>query len=97
MRLELTGSTDLAEIRSIDAPNWKSTIESLLDEAVEVMGDGSIVKVRTSCRAKIDLVAERERKTVLAAALRKLDELDLDTESRSAVVDVLVNAMTEAS
>jgi hypothetical protein len=97
VRLELTGTTDLAEIRSIDDPNWKSTIESLLDEAVEVMGDGSIVKVRTSCRAKIDLAAERERKTVLGAALKKVDELDLDTESRSAVVDVLVNAMTEAS
>jgi len=34
---------------------------------------------------------------VLAAALKMLDELDLDAESRSAVIDVLVNAMTEAS
>jgi hypothetical protein len=53
--------------------------------------------VRTSWRAKLDLTAERERKTVLSAALKKLDELDLDAESKSAVVDVLVNAMTEAS
>jgi hypothetical protein len=68
----------------------------MLEEAVGVMGDGSIVKVSTSCRAKIDLTAERERKTVLSAALKKLDELDLDAESKSAVVDVLVNAMTEA-
>jgi hypothetical protein len=68
----------------------------MLDEAVDVMGDGAIVKVRTSCRAKIDLVAERERKTVLAAALTKLDELDLDAEAKDAVMDVLVNAMTEA-
>jgi hypothetical protein len=60
------------------------------------MGDGAIVKVRTSCRAKIDLAAERERKTVLAAALTKLDELDLDAEAKDAVMDVLVNAMTEA-
>jgi hypothetical protein len=97
VRLELTGSTDLAEIRSIDTPSWKSTVESMLEEAFGVMGDGSIVKVRTSCRAKIDLTVERERKTVLSAALKKLDELDLDAESRSAVIDVLVNAMTEAS
>jgi hypothetical protein len=68
----------------------------MLDEAVDVMGDGAIVKVRTSCRAKIDLAAERERKTVLAAALTKLDELDLDAEAKDAVMDVLVNAMTEA-
>ena len=96
VRLELTGSTDLADIRSTDAPGWKSTVESMLDEAVDVMGDGAIVKVRTSCRAKIDLAAERERKTVLAAALTKLDELDLDAEAKDAVMDVLVNAMTEA-
>jgi hypothetical protein len=96
VRLELTGSTDLADIRSTDAPGWKSTAESMLDEAVDVMGDGAIVKVRTSCRAKIDLAAERERKTVLAAALTKLDELDLDAEAKDAVMDVLVNAMTEA-
>ena len=97
VRLELTGATDLAQIRSMDASSWKSTVESMLEEAFGVMGDGSIVKVRTSCRAKIDLAAERERKTVLAAALKQLDELDLDAESRSAVIDVLVNAMTEAS
>jgi len=97
VRLELTGATDLAQICSMDASSWKSTVESMLEEAFGVMGDGSIVKVRTSCRAKIDLAAERERKTVLAAALKQLDELDLDAESRSAVIDVLVNAMTEAS
>ena len=97
VRLELTGATDLAQIRSVDASSWKSTVESMLEEAFGVMGDGSIVKVRTSCRAKIDLAAERERKTVLAAALRQLDELDLDAESRSAVIDALVNAWTEAS
>lgn len=97
VRLELTGATDLAEIRSMDTPSWKSTVESMLEEAFGVMGDGSIVKVRTSCRAKIDLTAERERKTVLAAALKQLDELNLDAESRNAVIDVLVNAMTEAS
>lgn len=96
VRLELTGSTDLADIRSVDAPGWKSTVESLLEEAVDVLGDGAVVKVRTSCRAKIDLVAERDRKTVLAAALSKLDELDLDDEAKNAVADVLVNAMTEA-
>jgi len=97
VRLELMGSTDLAEIRSMDTPSWKSTVESMLEESFGVMGDGSIVKVRTSCRTKIDLTVERERKTVLAAALKMLDELDLDAESRSAVIDVLVNAMTEAS
>jgi len=97
VRLELTGATDLTELRSMDTSIWKSTIESLLEEAFGVMGDGSIVKVRTSCRAKIDLTAERERKTVLAEALKQLDELDLDTESKNAVIDVLVNAMTEAS
>ena len=97
VRLELTGATDLTELRSMDTPSWKSTVGSMLEEAFGVMGDGSIVKVRTSCRAKIDLIAERERKTVLSAALKKLDELDLDAESRSAVIDVLVNAMTEAS
>jgi len=96
VRLELTGATDLADIRSVDALNWESTVESLLEEAVGVLGDGAVVKVRTSCRAKIDLAAERDRKTVLAAALSKLDELDLDDDTKNTVADVLVNAMTEA-
>jgi DNA repair exonuclease SbcCD nuclease subunit len=95
-RLELTGSTDFAEIRSMDAPGWKSTIESMLDEATGVLGDGAIVKVRTSCRPRIDLAAERERNTVLGAALNKLDELDIDATTKDAVANVLVNAMTEA-
>ena len=96
VRLELTGTTDLADLRSMDAPGWKSAVESMLEEAVEVLGDGAVVKVRTSCRAKIDLAAERERKTVLAAALSKLDELELDDDTKNVVADVLVNAMTEA-
>jgi DNA repair exonuclease SbcCD nuclease subunit len=96
VRLELTGSTDFAEIRSMDAPGWKSTIESMLDEATDVLGDGAIVKVRTSCRPRIDLAAERERNTVLGAALNKLDELDIDAADKDAVANVLVNAMTEA-
>ena len=96
VRLELTGTTDLADLRSMDAPGWKSTVESLLEEAVDVLGDGAVVKVRTSCRAKIDLAAERERKTVLAAALTKLDEMELDDDAKNAVTDVLINAMTEA-
>jgi DNA repair exonuclease SbcCD nuclease subunit len=96
VRLELTGSTDFAEIRSMDAPGWKSTIESMLEEATDVLGDGAIVKVRTSCRPRIDLAAERERNTVLGAALKKLDELDIDATTKDAVANVLVNAMTEA-
>jgi hypothetical protein len=96
VRLELTGSTDFAEIRSMDAPGWKSTIESMLDEATDVLGDGAVVKVRTSCRPRIDLAAERERNTVLGAALNQLDELDIDATTKEAVADVLVNAMTEA-
>ena len=96
VRLELTGSTDLADIRSTDAPSWKSIAQSIVEDAADVLGDGAIVKVRTSCRAKIDLAAERERKTVLAAALMKLDECVLGTEAKNAVMDVLVNAMTEA-
>lgn len=94
-RLELTGSTDLADIRSMDAPGWKSVVESLLEEVADVLGDGAVVKVRTSCRAKIDLAAERDRKTVLAAALSKLDDLELDGDAKNAVTDVLINAMTE--
>lgn len=96
VRLELTGSTDLADLRSMDAPNWTSIIESLLEEALGVLRGGAIVKVRTSCRAKIDLVAERERPSVLGAVLVKLDQLELDDETRNAVTDVLVNALTEA-
>jgi len=96
VRLELTGTTDLADLRSMDSPGWKSIVESMLEEAVDVLGNGAVVKVRTSCRAKIDLAAERERKTVLAAALSKLDELDLDDDTKNTVADVLVNAMTEA-
>lgn len=96
VRLELTGSTDLADIRSMDAPGWESIVESMLEESVDVLGDGAVVKVRTSCRAKIDLAAERERKTVLAATLAKLDERELDDDVKSAVTDVLINAMTEA-
>ena len=96
VRLELTGSTDLADIRSMDAPGWESIVESMLEEAVDVLGDGAVVKVRTSCRAKIDLAAERERKTVLAATLAKLDERELDDDVKNAVTDVLINAMTEA-
>jgi len=96
VRLELTGTTDLADLRSMDSPGWKSIVESMLEEAVDVLGNGAVVKVRTSCRAKIDLAAERERKTVLAAALSKLDELDLDDDAKNVVADVLVNAMTEA-
>lgn len=96
VRLELTGTTDLADLRSMDSPGWKSTVESMLEEAADVLGDGAVVKVRTSCRAKIDLAAERERKTVLAAALTKLDERELDDDVKNAVTDVLVNAMTEA-
>lgn len=96
VRLELTGSTELAEIRSMDAPGWKSVVESLLEEVNDALGDGAVVKVRTSCRAKIDLAAERERKTVLAAALSKLDDLEIDDEAKNAVTDVLINAMTES-
>ena len=96
VRLELTGTTDLADLRSTDAPGWTSIVESMLEEAVDVLGDGAVVKVRTSCRAKIDLAAERERKTVLAAALTKLDAMELDDDAKSAVTDVLINAMTEA-
>ena len=96
VRLELTGTTDLADLRSMDSPGWKSTVESMLEEAVDVLGDGAVVKVRTSCRAKIDLAAERERKTVLAATLAKLDERELDDDVKNAVTDVLINAMTEA-
>lgn len=96
VRLELTGSTDLADIRSMDAPGWESIVESMLEEAVDVLGNGAVVKVRTSCRAKIDLAAERERKTVLAATLAKLDERELDDDVKNAVTDVLINAMTEA-
>jgi len=96
VRLELTGSTDLADIRSMDAPGWESIVESMLEESVDVLGDGAVVKVRTSCRAKIDLAAERERKTVLAATLAKLDERELDDDVKNAVTDVLINAMTEA-
>ena len=96
VRLELTGSTDLADLRSTDAPGWTSIVESMLEEAVDVLGDGAVVKVRTSCRAKIDLAAERERKTVLAAALTKLDAMELDDDAKNAVTDVLINAMTEA-
>ena len=94
VRLELTGSTDLADIRSMDAPGWKSVVETLLEESAGILGDGAVVKVRTSCRAKIDLAAERERKTVLAAALSKLDDLDLDGDAKNAIIDVLINAMT---
>lgn len=96
VRLELTGSTELAEIRSMDAPGWKSVVESLLEEVNDALGDGAVVKVRTSCRAIIDLAAERERKTVLAAALSKLDDLEIDDEAKNAVTDVLINAMTES-
>ena len=96
VRLELAGSTDFAEIRSMDAPGWKSTVESMLDEATDVLGEGAVVKVRTSCRPRIDLAAERERNTVLGAALNKLDELDIDATTKDAVANVLVNAMTEA-
>ncbi len=96
VRLELTGSTDLADIRSMDAPGWESIVESMLEEAVDVLGNGAVVKARTSCRAKIDLAAERERKTVLAATLAKLDERELDDDVKNAVTDVLINAMTEA-
>lgn len=96
VRLELTGSTELADIRSMDAPGWKSVVESLLEEVTDVLGDGAVVKVRTSCRAKIDLAAERERKTVLAASLSKIDDLELDDDAKNAVTDVLINAMTES-
>lgn len=96
VRVELTGSTDLIEIRSTDAPGWKSIVDSMLEEAIDVLGDGAIVKVRTSCRAKIDLAAERKRKTVLAAALTKVDDLEIDAELKNSVLDVLINAMSEA-
>ena len=95
VRVELTGSTDLADIRSVDAPGWESIVKSLLEEAVDILGEGAVVKIRTSCRAKIDLAVERERKTVLAAALSKLDDEDLDDELKNTVTDVLINAMTE--
>jgi hypothetical protein len=97
VRLEFTGVTDLGEIRSMTSPSWDSIIKSMIAESKSVMRDGAIVKVRTSCRAKIDLAAERDGKTVLGIALNNLDILELDIETKNLVTDVLVNAMTGTS
>jgi hypothetical protein len=79
------------------SPSWDSIIKSMIAESKSVMRDGAIVKVRTSCRAKIDLAAERDGKTVLGIALNNLDILELDIETKNLVTDVLVNAMTGTS
>jgi exonuclease SbcD len=70
VRLELAGATAIAT--ALDA-RWDSFCQELIEESHSVLGLGALVKVERSYRPAIDLVAERERETLLGAVLLHLD------------------------
>ena len=70
VRLELTGATAVAT--TLDA-RWDSFCQELTTESQPVLGLGALVKIERSYRPAIDLVAERERETLLGAVLLHLD------------------------
>lgn len=95
VRLELTGTTpsELAFLRDPVSAGWDSFESAFREEAAEVLRDGALVAVRTSCGPRIDLVRERESATLLGAVLRALDETGADASVRAAAEALLVNAL----
>lgn len=88
VRLELTGQSDLAELLKGD---WDG--QQLVEEANEVLGEGAVVKVRSSISPRIDLNEARSRDNILGAVLNELDRRDVDDEMRDDVTHVLVNLL----
>lgn len=88
VRLELIGQTDLDELLS---GKWDHA--QTVDEANDILGEGAVVKVRTTCVRRIDLVAERQRETLLGAVLNELDKHEIDDELRASTTEILVNAL----
>jgi exonuclease SbcD len=78
------------------AKDFEKTATGIYDSAEEVMGDGAVIKIVNSCRPMIDLVAERERGTLLGDLLRELDNKppdDIDDELRAEVEILLIDAL----
>jgi DNA repair protein SbcD/Mre11 len=93
VRLELTGATEVAG--ELDA-RWVSLADELSAEAAEVLGSGVVVKIERSFRPAIDLVAERNRETLLGKVLQRLDadpELVDQPDLRAEIERTLVAAL----
>lgn len=88
VRLELTGQTTIEALL-----NGRWDCDQTVEEANGVLGDGAVVKVRTSCVPQIDLVAERSRQTLLGAVLNELDSIDTDSDTRDEATQLLVNIL----
>ena len=95
VRLELTGTTpsELAFLRDPESAGWDSFESAFREEAADVLGDGALVAVRTSCRPRIDFAHERAGPTLLGTVLRALDETGADAAVRAAAEALLVNAL----
>ncbi len=93
VRLELVGQTDLIELRSPTPESLEKLAADIREEASEVLGDGAIVKVRSSCVPRVDLVAERTRDTLLGNVLRALDGVEADHVVRDEATKILVNVL----
>lgn len=95
VRLELTGTTpsELEFLRDGESTGWASFESALREEAADVLGDGALVAMRTSCRPRLDLAHERESATLLGAVLRSLDQAETDESVRAAAEKLLVNVL----
>jgi DNA repair exonuclease SbcCD nuclease subunit len=95
VRLELTGTTpaDLSALRDRESTGWASFESAFREEAADVLGDGALVAMRTSCRPRLDLAHERESATLLGAVLRSLDTAGADESVRAAAEKLLVNVL----
>ena len=93
VRLELTGRTDLAALRDAASPGWMSLTDAILEESEAILGDGAIVKIRTTCVPHIDLDEVRRGPTLLGKVLHAIDEVDAPSEVRNDAIEILVNAL----
>jgi DNA repair exonuclease SbcCD nuclease subunit len=88
LRIELVGQTDIKELIN---GKWDSS--QSINEVNSVLGDGAVIKFQVSCVPRIDLVAERTRKTLLGAVLNELDQRESNEEFQSEVTNILVNVL----
>lgn len=95
-RVELVGNTDLKGLLDRDANDWSSVEDGIFDEGGGVLGDGAVLKVRSSCRPRVDLEQERKRETLLGKTLTAIDAADAESATKKAAIDALVSALRGA-
>jgi DNA repair exonuclease SbcCD nuclease subunit len=93
VRLEFTGQTDIPALRDTTSSAWVSLSEAIVEEAADVLGDGVIAKIRSSCVPRIDLAHERTRPTLLGKVLLAVDEAEASSDVRQDAIEILVNAL----